>query len=135
MSTQTATERVEIRTAEDIVRVRQLVRARAQAAGLTIVDQTKVITAASEIARNTLDHGGGGDVEIEMVAEPKRSGVRLTFRDQGPGIPDIEQALRDSFTTGTGLGLGLGGAKRLVNEFRIESKAGAGTTIVLARWK
>ena len=135
MSTQTATDRVEIRTPEDIVRVRQMVRTRAQAAGLTIVDQTKVITAASEIARNTLDYGGGGDVEIEMLAEPKKNGVRLTFRDQGPGIPDIEQALRDNFTTGGGLGLGLGGAKRLVNEFRIESKVGVGTTIVLARWK
>lgn len=131
----TSTERLDIRAPEDIVRVRQVVRTRAQAAGLSIVDQTKVITAASEIARNTLDYGGGGEVEIETLAETMRNGVRLTFRDQGPGIADVEQALRDHYTTGGGLGLGLGGAKRLVNEFHIESKVGAGTTVMLARWK
>jgi serine/threonine-protein kinase RsbT len=131
----TSTERLQIRVAEDIVRVRQVVRTRAQGAGLSIVDQTKIVTAASEIARNTLDYGGGGEVEIESVAESARRGVRMTFRDHGPGIEDIEQALRDNYTTGGGLGLGLGGAKRLCNEFKIDSKPGAGTTIMLARWK
>lgn len=131
----TPSERLAIRAPEDIVRVRQIVRTKAAAAGLSIVDQTKIITAASEIARNTLDYGGGGDVEVEGVADQARTGVRLTFRDQGPGIADTEQALRDSYTTGGGLGLGLGGAKRLCSEFRIDSKPGAGTTVMLARWK
>lgn len=131
----TSTERLPIRAAEDIVRVRQTVRTKAQGIGLSIVDQTKIITAASEIARNTLDYGGGGEVEIESVIEVTRRGVRLVFRDRGPGIPDIDRALRDNFTTGGGLGLGLGGAKRLCSEFKIESAVGVGTTIMLARWK
>lgn len=131
----TSTENIPIRSSEDVVRVRQVVRAKAQDAGLSIVDQTKIITAASEIARNTLDYGGGGNVEIEGVTEATRKGVRMIFRDKGPGIPDIEQALRDNFTTGGGLGLGLGGAKRLCSEFKIESAVGVGTTIMLARWK
>jgi len=131
----TSTERMEIRSAEDIVRVRQIVRTKAQAAGLSIVDQTKIVTAASEIARNTLEYGGGGEVEIEGITETGRSGVRMTFRDQGPGIEDIELALRDNYSSGGGLGLGLGGAKRLCNEFRIDSKPGTGTTVMLARWK
>ncbi|MBL8690416.1 MAG: ATP-binding protein [Rhodospirillaceae bacterium] len=131
----TLSERLAIRAPEDIVRVRQIVRTKAAAAGLSIVDQTKIITAASEIARNTLDYGGGGEVEVEGVADQSRVGVRLTFRDQGPGIADVEQALRDDYTTGGGLGLGLGGAKRLCSEFRIDSKPGVGTTVVLARWK
>lgn len=117
------------------MRVRQVVRAKAQSVGLSIVDQTKIITAASEIARNTLDYGGGGEVEIEAVTESARKGVRMVFRDHGPGIPDLDQALRDTFTTGGGLGLGLGGAKRLCSEFKIESAIGIGTTIMLARWK
>lgn len=115
------------------MRVRQVVRAKAQGVGLSIVDQTKIITAASEIARNTLDYGGGGEVEIESVTEVARKGVRMVFRDRGPGIADVGQALRDNFTTGNGLGLG--GAKRLCSEFKIESAVGVGTTIMLARWK
>jgi serine/threonine-protein kinase RsbT len=103
-------------------------------AGLSLVDQTKVITAASELARNTLDYGGGGELRIEFLDEGIRRGVRLSFEDNGPGIPDIEQALKNGFTTGSGLGLGLGGARRLSNEFFIESKIGIGTKIVITRW-
>jgi serine/threonine-protein kinase RsbT len=124
-----------IRSSDDVVRVRQQVRAVAVAAGLSIVDQTKIVTAASEIARNTFDYGGGGTVLIEQIDEPRRRGVRLTFEDQGPGIPDIALALKDGYTTGHGLGLGLSGARRLSNEFSVESKVGEGTRIVLARWK
>ncbi|HZH26475.1 MAG TPA: anti-sigma regulatory factor [Azospirillaceae bacterium] len=128
------TARLDVRSPDDVVRVRQEVRSRAVAAGLGIVDQTKIVTAASELARNTLDYGGGGTVRIDLVREGGRRGVRITFEDQGPGIPDIEQALKDGFTTGSGLGLGLGGAKRLSNEFSIESAPGRGTRIVIARW-
>jgi len=124
-----------IRSQEDIVRARQLTREFAVAQGLSLVDQTKLVTAASELARNTLDYGGGGEVEVSRVEEPPRRGVRLTFVDQGPGIPDIEAALRDGFTTGSGLGLGLGGARRLCNEFSIDSKPGNGTRITIARWR
>ncbi len=131
----TKTDTLPIRSGDDVVRVRQQVRTRAVEIGLSLVDQTKIVTAASEIARNTLDYGGGGDVRVEVVQEGARRGIRLTFEDQGPGIPDIERALTDKFTTGGGLGLGLGGAKRLSNEFRIESTPGVGTRIVLARWK
>lgn len=130
----TVAERVEIRASEDVVRVRQKVRALAVEAGLSLVDQTKIVTAASELARNTLDYGGGGVAEMELVLGPRR-GVRLVFSDQGPGIPDIAAALSDGFTTGNGLGLGLGGAKRLASEFAIESAPGCGTRITLARWK
>ncbi len=124
-----------IRSSEDIVRVRQATRESAIAQGLSLVDQTKLVTAASELARNTLDYGGGGEVEIAKVEESPRRGVRLTFVDQGPGIADIEAALRDGFTTGGGLGLGLGGARRLSNEFSIDSKPGNGTRITIARWR
>jgi serine/threonine-protein kinase RsbT len=127
-------ETVEIRTSEDVVRVRQKVRSRAVRAGLSLVDQTKLVTAASELARNTLDHGGGGTVALELVQAPRR-GVRLRFTDRGPGIPDIEAALRDGYTTGGGLGLGLGGARRLSSEFAIESAPGQGTCVRIARWK
>jgi serine/threonine-protein kinase RsbT len=127
-------ESLRISSSEDIVRVRQAVRNRAAAAGLNLVDQTKLVTAASEIARNTLEYGGGGEVRIEIMTNGRRRGVRLTFEDTGPGIADIELALKDGYTTGGGLGLGLGGAKRLCNEFQIDSKPGAGTRIVLARW-
>ena len=106
---------LEIRSSDDVVRVRQEVRSRAVAAGLGIVDQTKIVTAASELARNTLDYGGGGSVHIDVLQDGMRRGVRLTFEDWGPGIADIEQALKDGFTTGGGLGLGLGGARRLSN--------------------
>jgi serine/threonine-protein kinase RsbT len=128
-------ERFAIRSSDDVVRVRQQTRSLAIEAGLSLVDQTKVITAASELARNTLDYGGGGDVRIEMVEERGRRGVRLTFEDQGPGIADLQQALKDGFTTGSGLGLGLGGARRLSNEFSIDSKVGIGTKVTITRWK
>ena len=114
--------------------MRQRVRAMAVESGLSLVDQTKVVTAASELARNTLDYGGGGTVDIEVVNGAQR-GVRLVFADQGPGIKDIEIALRDGYTTGSGLGLGLGGAKRLCSEFNIESAPGQGTRVVCSRWK
>lgn len=128
------TEVLPISSSGDIVRVRQAVRARAAAVGLNLIDQTKIVTAASEIARNALEYGGGGHVLIEMIMNGKKRGVRLTFEDTGPGIADIELALKDGYTTGAGLGLGVGGAKRLCNEFQIESKIGVGTRVVLARW-
>nr|WP_244514163.1 anti-sigma regulatory factor [Methylobacterium sp. UNC378MF] len=103
--------------------------------GLGLVDQTKIITAASELARNTLDYGGGGEVRAEIVQAGTRKGLRLTFEDQGPGIVDIEQAMTDHYTSGKGLGLGLGGAKRLSNEFQIESSPGVGTRVMITRWK
>ncbi len=124
-----------IRSQEDVVRVRQATRESAVAQGFSLVDQTKLVTAASELARNTLEYGGGGEVEIATVSNPPRRGVRLTFSDRGPGIPDIEEALRDGFTTGSGLGLGLGGARRLCNEFSIESTPGEGTRVTIARWR
>ena len=124
-----------IRTSEDIVRMRQTVRERAVAQGFSLVDQTKIVTAASELARNTLDYGGGGEVEVSMLVNGSRAGLRLSFVDHGPGIPDIETALRDGFTSGKGLGLGLGGAKRLSSEFSIESKPGQGTRVTITRWK
>jgi len=124
-----------IRSQEDVVRVRQVTRENAVAQGLTLVDQTKLVTAASELARNTLDYGGGGEVEILRLEELPRRGVRLSFVDQGPGIPDVEAALRDGFTTGGGLGLGLGGARRLCNEFSIDSVPGKGTRVTIGRWR
>jgi len=124
-----------IRTSDDVTRVRQEVRARAVEVGLGLVDQTKIVTAASELARNTLVHGGGGTARIELVHKGTRKGLRLVFEDQGPGIPDVELALRDGYTTGGGLGLGLGGAKRLSNEFEIRSAPGQGTRVSIARWK
>src|ERR1700722_1518402 len=131
----TRTDRLEIRSSDDVVRVRQQARTMAVAAGLSLVDQTKIVTAASELARNTLDYGGGGEVRMEVVEETSRRGVRIVFEDHGPGIADIEQAMRDGFTSGSGLGLGLGGAKRLSNEFKIDSAPGSGTKIIIARWK
>ena len=127
-------ETIPVLSEPDIVTVRRRVRETASQIGLSLVDQTKVVTAASELARNTLIYGGGGSVQLESLNGP-RLGVRLTFSDNGPGIPDIELALRDGCTTGSGLGLGLGGTKRLVNEFEIESKAGQGTKVVITRWK
>lgn len=129
------TDELPIRTPDDVVRVRQEVRARAIALGFGLVDQTKIVTAASELARNTLDYGGGGSVVLETVARGPRKGLRLVFADQGPGIPDIGQALRDGYTTGKGLGLGLGGAKRLSNEFDIHCPPGEGTRVSIVRWK
>ena len=124
-----------IRTSEDIVRIRQAVRSWAIRQGFTLVDQTKIVTAASELARNTIDYGGGGEVRLQALKEGFRCGLRLTFIDQGPGISDIELALQDGYTTGSGLGLGLGGAKRLVNEFEIASRPGEGTRVTITRWK
>ena len=124
-----------VKTEEDIVRVRQKTRTVAQKTGLSLVDQTKIVTAASELARNTLVYGGGGKVLIESVEEKGRNGVRLTFEDKGPGIADLELALHDGYTSGTGLGLGLSGARRLSNEFRIESRLGEGTQVSITRWK
>ena len=128
-------ETMSIRSSEDVVRVRQVAREWAVAQGLGLVDQTKIVTAASELARNTLDHGGGGSVRLEAVSKEARRGLRLIFEDQGPGIPDIELALKDGYTTGGGLGLGLSGAKRLSNEFEIFSRVGEGTRVTITRWK
>ena len=128
-------ETMPLRTSDDVVRVRQAVRARAVAAGFSLVDQTKIVTAASEIGRNTLDYGGGGTLRIEVLRNGRRrGGVRLTFEDQGPGIADLTQAMKDGYTTGSGLGLGLGGAKRLCNEFDVRSAPGQGTVVTIARW-
>jgi serine/threonine-protein kinase RsbT len=124
-----------LRTSDDVVRARQAVRARAVEAGFGIVDQTKLVTAASEIARNTVDHGGGGFMCVEVLRDGRRSGVQLTFSDSGPGIADIGAAMTDGYTTAGGLGHGLSGAKRLSTEFSIESCVGKGTTVTLARWK
>src|SRR5690349_14609363 len=129
------TDTREVRTSEDVVGVRQLVREMSVAAGFGLVDQTKIVTAASELARNQLDYGGGGTMTIEGLNDGPRRGVRLTFEDHGPGIADIEQALRDGYTSGGGLGLGLGGAKRLSSEFSIESKVGEGTRVTIVRWR
>ena len=135
MAAQAKSERLPIRASEDVVAVRQQVRKAAQDIGLSLVDQTKVVTAASEIARNTLIHGGGGWGTVEVIEANARRGLRAIFEDQGPGIQDIDRALQDGFTTAGGLGLGLGGAKRLSNEFEIESRPGHGTKITLVRWK
>ena len=128
-------ESMQIRASDDIVLVRQAVRKKSIALGFGLVDQTKVVTASSELARNTLDYGGGGTVLLELVENGTRSGLKLTFEDQGPGIPDVDQALTDGYTTGNGMGLGLSGAKRLSNEFEIWSKPGEGTRVSILRWK
>ena len=130
-----ANERVPIAASGDVVAVRQVVRVRAIELGFSLVDQTKIVTAASELARNALDYGGGGSVLIESLATGTRAGLRLTFEDSGPGIPDIELALRDGYTTGRGLGLGLSGARRLVNEFHLDSRVGEGTRVTITRWR
>ncbi|MEU0154662.1 ATP-binding protein [Micromonospora fulviviridis] len=123
-----------IRSDEDVVRVRQLVRTTAVAVKLSLVDQTKLVTAASELARNTLIYGGGGTAEVTTVEDGRRRGVRIVFADQGPGIPDLDQALTDGFTTGGGLGLGLSGARRLVDDFDIWTAVGEGTRITITKW-
>ncbi|MGN6390682.1 MAG: anti-sigma regulatory factor [Gemmatimonadales bacterium] len=125
----------EVRAANDIVRVRQRIREWAVEAGFSLVDQTKIVTAASELARNTLEHGGGGTARIELVTDGGRRGVRLICEDQGPGIADIQLALKDGYTSRNGLGLGLGGARRLVNDFAIESRPGEGTRVTVTRWR
>lgn len=124
-----------IRAPADIVQVRQTVRAWAAQLGFGLVDQTKLVTAASELARNTLDYGRGGTMQLLALEESGRRGLRLVFEDQGPGIPDVQLALSDGYTTGNGLGLGLGGSRRLMNEFDIVSKVGEGTRITATRWK
>jgi serine/threonine-protein kinase RsbT len=126
---------MEIRSSEDVVTVRQAVRRKAVSLGFGLVDQTKVVTASSELARNTLDHGGGGTVHVEILENERRTGIRLIFEDQGPGIADIPRALTDGYTTGGGMGLGLGGSKRLSHEFDITSEPGAGTRVCMVRWK
>ena len=131
----TRAETIPVTSGNDVIRVRQVVREAALAAGLSLVDQTKIVTAASELARNTLDYGGGGEVTVEVHENGTRRGVRAIFADSGPGIADIEQALRDGYTSGGGLGLGLGGARRLSNEFEIKSAPGEGTRVSIARWK
>ncbi|WFE37870.1 ATP-binding protein [Micromonospora sp. WMMD998] len=123
-----------IRSDEDVVRVRQLVRTTAVAVRLSLVDQTKLVTAASELARNTLIYGGGGSAEVTTVSDSRRRGVRIVFADQGPGIPDLDLALTDGYTTGGGLGLGLSGARRLVDDFDIKTAVGEGTTITVTKW-
>ena len=128
-------EAVAITADDDIVKVRQRVRDWAVGLGFSLVDQTKLVTAASELARNTLVYGLGGTLLLEAVANESRRGLRLTFEDHGPGIPDVQLALKDGYTTGNGLGLCLSGAKRLAQDFQIESKPGQGTRVVIARWK
>ena len=132
---ETKRETLPLSSSNDVVLARQKVRHWATDLHFTLVDQTKLVTAASELARNTLDHGKGGSMTIEEIAIGARVGLRLTFEDHGPGIPDIEMALKDGFTTGNGMGLGLGGSKRLVNEFSIDSAPGKGTRITVVRWK
>jgi serine/threonine-protein kinase RsbT len=130
-------KKLEMRLAaqEDVVAVRQATRSLAVEVGLSIIDQTKIVTAASELARNTVVYGGGGVATQEIVKVLPQHGVRLTFEDSGPGISDLEQAMRDGFTSGDGLGLGLGGAKRLCSEFFIHSQPGIGTRVMVTRWK
>lgn len=131
----TTLDRQELRSEEEVVRFRQLVRKWATKEGFSLVEQTKLVTAASEIARNAVVYGGGGAGEIQLVSDGVRRGLRLVIEDHGPGIENTELALRDGYTTGGGLGLGLGGAKRLVSEFSLESEVGQGTRITLTRWK
>lgn len=128
-------EMMSIQSSADIVLVRQAVRKWSVELGFSLVDQTKIVTAASELARNTLDYGGGGTVKLETLQDGMRRGLRLTFADQGPGILDIDLALKDGYTTGGGLGMGLSGTKRLVNEFEIVSRVGEGTCITITKWK
>ena len=129
------TRQLPLAKSEDVVRLRQVVREQAIAAGFSLVDQTKIVTAASELGRNTIQYGGGGHVNVGQVTNGARRGVRLEFVDQGPGIADLQLALTDGYTTGGGLGLGLSGAKRLSDEFEIDSAPGKGTRIVILRWK
>jgi serine/threonine-protein kinase RsbT len=131
----TRSDELPLRAEQDIVAARQAVRKLAQEAGFGIVDQTKIVTAASELARNCVIYGGGGVLRWELLADGLRRGLRLHFIDQGPGIADLPQAMTDGWTSGSGLGLGLSGAKRLVNEFDIESAPGQGTRVTIARWK
>ncbi len=127
-------DRITVASDQDVVRVRQLVRTVAVSVKLSLVDQTKLVTAASELARNTLVYGGGGTVDVGRVDNGRRSGIRIVFRDEGPGIPDLDLALTDGYTTGGGLGLGLSGARRLVDEFDIDTAVGQGTSVTVTKW-
>ncbi len=127
-------DRITVASDQDVVRVRQLVRNVAVSVKLSLVDQTKLVTAASELARNTLVYGGGGTVEVTRVRNDRRAGIRIVFADEGPGIPDLDLALTDGYTTGGGLGLGLSGARRLVDEFDITTEVGRGTSITVTKW-
>jgi serine/threonine-protein kinase RsbT len=129
------TESAPVRSSADVVSVRHLVRRWAVELGFTLVEQTKIVTAASELARNMIDYGGGGTLQLESLEDGNRKGLRLAFEDQGPGIPDVQAALRDGFTSGGGMGLGLGGAKRLSNEFDIRTAPGQGTRVTITRWR
>jgi serine/threonine-protein kinase RsbT len=129
------TDTLEVRSSTDVVLIRQAVRRMSAELGFSLVDQTKMITAASELARNTLDYGGGGVVTLESLQEGTKRGLRVVFEDHGPGIPDVDLALTDGFTTGKGMGLGLGGSRRLVNQFEIDSRVGEGTRVTITRWK
>lgn len=129
------TESLAVRNSSEVVGVRHLVRRFAVDLGFSLVEQTKIVTAASELARNMVDYGGGGTLRAEALMEGSRRGLRLIFEDQGPGIADLDAALRDGYTTGNGMGLGLGGAKRLSNEFQIRTAPGEGTTVTIVRWK
>src|SRR5215468_3216877 len=126
---------VPLRDSNDVVQARQMVRQWAAQLGFSLVDQTKLVTAASELARNTVTHGGGGEMILEALNDSNRRGLRLTFADRGPGIADVALAMKDGYTTGTGMGLGLGGAKRLVNEFDITTRPGEGTRVCITKWK
>ena len=128
-------ETLPIRSSADVVVVRQAVRAMAAKIGFSLIDQTKVVTAASELARNALEHGGGGTAVVEAVARGLKPGLRATFQDHGPGIPDVDAALTDGFTTGGGMGLGLGGSRRLVSEFELDTAVGRGTRVTITKWK
>jgi serine/threonine-protein kinase RsbT len=130
-----ATVELPLRAQEDVVVVRQVVRTHAVKIGLSLVDQTKFVTAASELGRNTVIHGGGGTARLEVIQNGMRQGIRVTFEDEGPGIADVERAMQDGYTTGGGLGLGLGGAKRLTSEFSIETAPGRGTRIAITQWR
>jgi serine/threonine-protein kinase RsbT len=125
----------DIATDDDVVRVRQLVRAAAVSTKLTLVDQTKLVTAASELARNTLIYGGGGRAEVQVVSNGRRQGIRICFLDEGPGIVDLERAFTDGYSTGGGLGLGLSGARRLMDEFDLRTEAGKGTVVTAVKWE
>jgi serine/threonine-protein kinase RsbT len=129
------TDTLDVRSSTDIVLIRQAVRNWTAELGFSLVDQTKMITAASELARNSLEYGGGGRVLFESLQVGSKRGLRLTFEDHGPGIPDIGLAMKDGYTSGKGMGLGLGGAKRLVNEFELQSTVGEGTRVAITRWK
>jgi serine/threonine-protein kinase RsbT len=129
------TETIPIKSSSDVVLVRQRVRILAIEMKFSLVEQTKIVTAASELGRNTLEHGGGGSLELAVIINGARRGIRLSFIDQGPGIADVALALKDGYTSGSGMGLGLGGSKRLMNEFEIDTKPGSGTTVTVIRWK